>query len=365
MWKTVNLRGCSNRRKIILRTIHVWFRQRKWPWSLFWVVEIKFHWRYRGWNENCSCGYFRGSYLSSNISHKTWFESREVAFRNSRQRINGKRSWGPEKDYSKEKSQRNKQSRTAKVGSVLTSCDCMWRKFPVKGTDPVASENKKSKPAAFHHLQFLQGQRLGVLKVHKSLIRPAGNALKQCCSAPDCFLCPLQASWVAYNVEDTYSRRTISSELRTQQTLRVASNMGSGWVYEDWMYWELLLDHQPWGFSMSFPIIEFWRKVLGYSFDCRGTRRLLLHQSMPDPLQKTRLSKKTQATYEWCCICRRSQNVFTNIGWCSSLFELWKALYHCVVSEEEHILWSPHFNHLSATWQDHCSYSGMENWIGV
>ncbi|CUM66121.1 uncharacterized protein PRCAT00003777001 [Priceomyces carsonii] len=67
----------------------------------------------------------------------------------------------------------------AKVGSVLTSLLIHVAKVPVKGVDPTTGKTVKGMQPAFHHTyQYLQGQRLGVLKVHKYLVRQlAGNSL--------------------------------------------------------------------------------------------------------------------------------------------------------------------------------------------
>lgn len=56
----------------------------------------------------------------------------------------------------------------AKVGSVLTALLLHVAKVPVTGHDPATGRAVLTLQPAFHHLyQYLQGQRLGVLKVHK------------------------------------------------------------------------------------------------------------------------------------------------------------------------------------------------------
>lgn len=60
----------------------------------------------------------------------------------------------------------------AKVGSVLTALLLHVAKVPVTGHDPVTGQAVLTLQPAFHHLyQYLQGQRLGVLKVHKAVGR--------------------------------------------------------------------------------------------------------------------------------------------------------------------------------------------------
>lgn len=60
----------------------------------------------------------------------------------------------------------------AKVGSVLTSLLIHVAKVPVKGTDPTTGKTVTgSQPAFFHTYQYVQGQKIGILKLHKVLIR--------------------------------------------------------------------------------------------------------------------------------------------------------------------------------------------------
>lgn len=86
------------------------------------------------------------------------------------------------KDYNKEDPIANNEwdyPIYAKVGSVLASLLIHVAKVPVKGTDPTTGKTVRGMQPAFHHTyQFFQGQKLGVLKVHKSLVRQlAGNEL--------------------------------------------------------------------------------------------------------------------------------------------------------------------------------------------
>lgn len=67
----------------------------------------------------------------------------------------------------------------AKLGSVLISLLLHVAKVPVTGTDPSTGESVKGKQPAFHHTyQFVNGQRLGIIRLHKNLVRElASNTL--------------------------------------------------------------------------------------------------------------------------------------------------------------------------------------------
>lgn len=67
----------------------------------------------------------------------------------------------------------------AKLGSVLTCFVIHVSKVQVTGTDPSTGETVKGLQPAFHHTyQFVQGQRLGIIRLHKNLVGLlAGNAL--------------------------------------------------------------------------------------------------------------------------------------------------------------------------------------------
>ncbi|EEQ40343.1 putative DNA-directed RNA polymerase [Clavispora lusitaniae] len=67
----------------------------------------------------------------------------------------------------------------AKLGSVLTSLLLHVAKVPVTGTDPTTGKQVKGKQPAFHHTyQFVNGQRLGIIKLHKNLVKQlASNTL--------------------------------------------------------------------------------------------------------------------------------------------------------------------------------------------
>lgn len=60
----------------------------------------------------------------------------------------------------------------AKVGSVLTSLLMNVATVPVTGVDPNTNKTVMGeRPAFFHTYQYVQGQKLGVLKLHKSIIK--------------------------------------------------------------------------------------------------------------------------------------------------------------------------------------------------
>lgn len=67
----------------------------------------------------------------------------------------------------------------AKLGSVLTSFLLHVAKVEVSGTDPTTGAKVVGKQPAFHHTyQFVNGQRLGIIKLHKKLIgQLASNAV--------------------------------------------------------------------------------------------------------------------------------------------------------------------------------------------
>ncbi|WPK24620.1 hypothetical protein PUMCH_001899 [Australozyma saopauloensis] len=66
----------------------------------------------------------------------------------------------------------------AKLGSVLISMVMQASKVTVTGKDPVTGDEVKAVQPAFHHTyQFVNGQRLGVIRLHKKLVSSlAGNS---------------------------------------------------------------------------------------------------------------------------------------------------------------------------------------------
>lgn len=64
----------------------------------------------------------------------------------------------------------------AKLGSVLTTFLLHVAKVQVSGTDPTTGKTVKGLQPAFHHTyQFFQGQRIGVIKLHKNLVKQLGG----------------------------------------------------------------------------------------------------------------------------------------------------------------------------------------------
>lgn len=64
----------------------------------------------------------------------------------------------------------------AKLGSALTSFLLHVAKVQVSGTDPTTGATVKGHQPAFHHTyQFVQGQRIGIIKLHKNLIKQLGG----------------------------------------------------------------------------------------------------------------------------------------------------------------------------------------------
>lgn len=140
------------------------------------------------------------------------------------------------KDYSKENPSATNEwdyPIYAKVGSVLTSLLMHVAKVSVKGTDPVTGSVVKSMQPAFHHTyQFLQGQRLGVLKVHKSLIRQlAGNTLSNAVQPQLLPMLVPPRPWIAYNDGGyLFSQNNIiriKDSAETNAYLKAASDMGN------------------------------------------------------------------------------------------------------------------------------------------
>lgn len=64
----------------------------------------------------------------------------------------------------------------AKLGSVLTCLLIHVAKVEVKGTDPTTGKVVRGTQPAFHHTyQFVQGQRIGIIKLHKNLVHKLGG----------------------------------------------------------------------------------------------------------------------------------------------------------------------------------------------
>ncbi|PIS53633.1 hypothetical protein CJI97_003317 [Candidozyma auris] len=64
----------------------------------------------------------------------------------------------------------------AKLGSVLTTLLLHVAKVQVSGTDPTTGKTVKGLQPAFHHTyQFMSGQRIGVIKLHKNLVKQLGG----------------------------------------------------------------------------------------------------------------------------------------------------------------------------------------------
>jgi DNA-directed RNA polymerase len=68
------------------------------------------------------------------------------------------------------------------LGSTLISLLLHVAKVPVTGSDPTTGKVVKGLQPAFHHtFQYLNGQKIGVIKIHKEVIRQlAGNSFSNC-----------------------------------------------------------------------------------------------------------------------------------------------------------------------------------------
>lgn len=120
----------------------------------------------------------------------------------------------------------------AKVGSILTSLLIHVAKVPVKGTDPTTGKTVTgSQPAFFHTFQYSHGQKVGVLKLHKSVIRQLSSDVNSSLIQPH-FLPMLTPPrpWVSYNEGGyLFSQSTLVRTRDSPETiayLRAASKRG-------------------------------------------------------------------------------------------------------------------------------------------
>lgn len=126
----------------------------------------------------------------------------------------------------------------AKVGSVLTSLLIHVANVPVKGTDPTTGKEVKGMQPAFHHTyQYLQGQRLGVLKVHKSLVRQlAGNVLGNSVQPQMLPMLVPPRPWTSYNdggyLFSQNSLVRIKDSAETNAYLKAASDLDNLEIYD-------------------------------------------------------------------------------------------------------------------------------------
>lgn len=148
-----------------------------------------------------------------------------------------------------------------KVGGVLTSLLVHIAKIPVTGTDPTTGKTVKALQPAFHHTyQFIMGQKLGVLKLHKSLIRQLGSRSVENSVQPQ--LLPMLVSprpWCGHNnggylYSQTGLIRTKDSS-ETLAYLKASSNRISG-VYDGLN----VLGETPWTINRKvFEVItHYW-----------------------------------------------------------------------------------------------------------
>lgn len=89
----------------------------------------------------------------------------------------------------------------AKLGSVLTSFLLHVARVPVTGTDPTTGKQVRGIQPAFHHTyQFVHGQRLGIIRLHKNLVRQlASNTMSNCVQPQFLPMLIPPAEWTAHN----------------------------------------------------------------------------------------------------------------------------------------------------------------------
>ncbi|EDK40635.2 hypothetical protein PGUG_04733 [Meyerozyma guilliermondii ATCC 6260] len=262
------------------------------------------------------------------------------------------------KDYSKENPNATNEwdyPIYAKVGSVLTSLLMHVAKVSVKGTDPVTGKQVKTMQPAFHHTyQFLQGQRLGVLKVHKSLIRQlAGNALSNAVQPQLLPMLVPPRPWVAYNDGGyLFSQNNIiriKDSAETNAYLKAASDMGNlDQVYEGLN----VLGETCWTINHEvFDVIShYWNSGEKFLDIPSIVEELDIPPPPPidaDPLQKTDYQRRLRQLMNDAASAR-SQRCDTNYRLEIARAFLGEKLYfsHNVDFRGRAYPLSPHFNHL-------------------
>lgn len=262
------------------------------------------------------------------------------------------------KDYSKA----NPSSNTewdypvyAKLGSVLISLLMHVAKVTVKGTDPVTGDKIKSLQPAFHHTyQFLQGQRLGVLKVHKSLVRQlAGNALTNAVQPQLLPMLVPPRPWVAYNDGGyLFSQNNIiriKDSAETNAYLKAASDLGN----LDPLYEGLnVLGNTSWTINHEvFDVIShFWNtgeKFLDIPPIVEDPDLPTAPPMNAEPLEKTEYQRRLRQVMNDAASAR-SQRCDTNYKLEIARAFLGEKLYfaHNVDFRGRAYPLSPHFNHL-------------------
>ncbi|KAK6456130.1 mitochondrial DNA-directed RNA polymerase [Scheffersomyces xylosifermentans] len=121
----------------------------------------------------------------------------------------------------------------AKLGAVLTNLLLFVAKVPVKGQNPSTGKSiTGSQPAFFHTYQFLNGQKLGVIKLHKEIVKQlAGRSMSNCVQPQLLPMLVAPREWNSYNDGGyLYSRSTlvrIKDSAETTAYLRKASDLGN------------------------------------------------------------------------------------------------------------------------------------------
>lgn len=121
----------------------------------------------------------------------------------------------------------------AKLGAVLTNLLLFVAKVPVKAHNPTTGKTiTGSQPAFFHTYQFLNGQKLGVIKLHKEIIKQlAGRSLSNAVQPQLLPMLVAPREWHSYNDGGyLYSRSTlvrIKDSAETTAYLRKAADLGN------------------------------------------------------------------------------------------------------------------------------------------
>jgi len=243
----------------------------------------------------------------------------------------------------------------AKLGSVLTSLLMHVAKVPVKAVDPTTGKTVYGVQPAFHHTyQFLSGQKLGVLKIHKEVIRQlAGKSLSNCVQPQLLPMLVPPRPWSSHNDGGYLYSQTalvrIKDSPETSAYLRAASEMGN----LDEVYDGLnVLGNTPWTVNRNvFEVItKYWNT--GEKF--LDIPPIVVEPELPEPLpldaepqQKFEYQKRVRAAVNFAASAR-SQRCDTNYKLEIARGFLGEKLFfpHNVDFRGRAYPLSPHFNHL-------------------
>lgn len=243
----------------------------------------------------------------------------------------------------------------AKLGSVLTSLLIHVAKVPVKGVDPTTGKPVRGMQPAFHHTyQYLQGQRLGVLKVHKSLVRQlAGNTLGNSVQPQLLPMLVPPREWCAFNDGGYLFSQTnlvrIKDSAETTAYLKAASDAGNLQSVYDGLN---VLGNTPWTVNRSvFEVIsKYWNTGEKFLDIPPIVDEPDLPNSLPmnaEPSEKAEYQRKVRKAMNEAASAR-SQRCDTNYKLEIARAFLGEKLFfpHNVDFRGRAYPLSPHFNHL-------------------